>query len=180
MKENIFFKVLSFERYDKYKVAQFIDKFGQSAVVITDWDRVIPGLRYNCKLLCKYKEVEVDSGIEGYINWDVEKIRQYKMVNCKVWYDDLQIITGDNIVQIKLDNKVVPELDFDCINCTDVDQKVQDLQEYFKEKTFQLSTMKDIEKFVDFYKECCNALYEKYKKDQMKGSKKYVCKETIV
>lgn len=168
MNEKCFFKMLSFERQtEKIKMAEFTDKFGENAVVITTWDRIIPRLRYNCKLSCKFSD-----------NGDGQ--REYKMLSCKVWYDDLQVITGESIIQVTLDNKVVPELDFDCIECTDVEEKVNSLKEYFKEKTFQLSNMQDIENFVDFYKKSCEHLYEKYRKDLIKGSKKKLCKEVLI
>lgn len=163
---KVFFKILSFERQEDCKVANFTDKFDEKAIVVTTWDKIIPGLRYNCKLDCKYS--------------DLGGKREYKMISFKVWYDDIKVVTGENIIQVTLDNKPVPALDFDCINSTDVEEKVRSLKEYFKEKTFQLSTMGDIGEFIDFYRECCENLYGRYKKDLMKGGNKKGFGKTIM
>jgi hypothetical protein len=166
MREKYFFKMLSFERQEKCKIAKFTDKFGEEAIVITTWDKVIPGLRYNCKLSCKHS----DLGGE----------REYKMISFKIWYDNIQVITGEGIIQVTLDDKVVPELDFDCIKSTNVEESVQSLREYFKEKTFQLSTVKDRERFVELYRKSCEHLYNRYKKNMIKNVQNKVCKESLV
>lgn len=161
-KKGVFFKCLSFERIDgetsfkqnAEKVAYFVDKFENDARVVTTWNGVIPGLRYSCMLSKESKEVKDGDFKENF----------YKLLKFRIWADKLKVVNSDNSVQITLEGKTVDSLTFDLKETTDVDQKVEDLREYFKEKTFQLSTKEEIDKFIGIYRNACQSLYKGYKK----------------
>lgn len=147
--KKVFHKQLVFTREPNTqdKVATFVDKKGNNAKVITAWGRVIPGLRYSCRLEVPGTKIP-DS--EEYL---------YKLSFCRIWVDNLQVVSGENMVDVSLEGKAVESLRFGDGISTDVDAKVEELKEYFREKTFQLATREDIDTFILVYKESCEKVY---------------------
>lgn len=162
-KSNVFFKQLVFERSNEPeifgKVAYFQDKDDRKSLVITEWHRVLPGFRYSCKL-----------EVPGSEQWDGTVV--YNMVYCRMWVDDIQVVSGEGVVNVTLDNEVVPELSFGLGSSMDVDGMVKDLKEYFRERTFQLMNKEDIEKFISVYRTSCERVYSVISKQMKKGKPK--------
>lgn len=153
-KERFFFQVLTFQRYDKEnpeKTAKFVDKFGAESYVQTSFGGIVPGLRYSCKLLAKPEFVE--DKITG------SKI--YKMLSYRLWLDDLMVVTEEDKITVLLDNKEVENLTFGFGYSLDVEEKVDDLKEYFKKKVWQLEKP-DIESFVEVYKRACEKIERRF------------------
>lgn len=164
-KRNCFFKMLSFERIENGKVAYFDDKFGKSSKVITTFNAIIPGLRYSCKLSKRFV-------LEG--NEDGTETRVYKMYTFRVWIDDIQVLTEEEFVKVLLEGKEVEALTFGYGFSLNVEERVEELNVYFKHKTFQLSSGKDIEKFISVYRESCESIAGKDKKILKREKKKKV------
>ena len=155
--KKVFHKQLVFTRDENTqdKIATFVDKKGNNAKVITTWGRVIPGLRYSCRL-------EVPGiPIEGE---DCEPTVLYKMSFCRLWVDNLQVVSGEGVVDVTLEDKAVDALRFGEGVSTDVESKVEELLDYFKEKTFQLACREDIDTFIQVYKEKCEEAYKRISK----------------
>lgn len=171
MEKGIFYKTLVFNRknfkdFQEPKIAEFVDMNNNTSRVVTTWNKIVPGLRYNCKLV-------FDSIVEDIVF--------YKLLGFGIVEDNIQIKTNylkpncGNSVEVYLDNKVVPNLTFtyDC----DIDNKVKELKDYFKFKTFQLSNKEDIENFIGLYEKTCKDFIRGYKKniinsfDKKKGFK---------
>lgn len=161
-KNNYFFKVLSFDRAEKCKVAEFEDKFGNRSKVVTTFNAIIPGLRYSCKLGKRYQEEVQEDGTS---------IRVYKLFTFRVWIDDVQVLTEGDLVKIMLENKEVEALTFGYGFSLSVDDRVKELRDYFKHKTFQLSSGKDIDKFVSVYKDACENLSQNVESNKKKFKK---------
>jgi len=166
--EKCFYKMLTFVRDGKVKKAYFDDKRGNKAVVETTWNGVIPGLRYNCKLL-----------VGGKLNDNKEYV--YKMMSFKVWRDKLEVYQIGGIVEVLLDDETVEALTFDSNKNVDFESFVEDLKTYFKEKTFQLRNKDEITAFINDYESRCRALYKgevkkaKKEKHSYKGEKLVTC-----
>jgi hypothetical protein len=158
-----FYKTLTFQREkegDKEKIAEFIDKFGKDAKVVTTWGGIIPGLKYSCQL-------------EGTDEKDDEKkVFIYKLLKFRLWIDKLAITSIDRVVRVTLDNKEVENLTFDCKDSTDFEEKVGELKEYFHHKEFQLSGKEEIASFVNSYRKSCKDLYESSKKEIINREKR--------
>jgi hypothetical protein len=117
--------------------------------VITTWGGIVPKLRYSCQLeITDMKD-------------DDSRIIIYKLLKYRIWLDKLDVILlpGDS-VNVTLDGKEVDELTFDLNESTDYESKIEELKEYFFQKTFQLRDKQEIAKFVSSYKKACEALYE--------------------
>jgi hypothetical protein len=160
--EKFFIQILTFERNAEgdIKTALFTDKFNNKAVVTTKDRAVIPGIRYSCKL---YSESHKTS--DQLI---------YDLINFRVVEDDIQILHDKrkNIVFFLLDNKPVEALNYNPKINSDYDSLLAELQVYFRYKTFQLSTMQDIQKFTLYFKETLEKCYQAYKKQIIKSFKK--------
>jgi len=128
------------------KVAEFTDRDGNKAQVVTTWNRIIPGFRYICKLETPGSESE-----DGYM--------MYNMTYCRMWVDDIQVKTEDDTVFVTLDDKPVPELTFGEGIILDVDFCVRELRNYFRVRKFQLANRDDIDKFISVYRVQCQKVY---------------------
>jgi hypothetical protein len=170
--KGTFFKTLSFEREvqgSKEKIAYFTDKFDKSSKVITTWGGIVPGLRYSCQLeITDMKDDEKDVII-------------YKLLKYRVWIDKLDVILlPGNSVNVTLDGKEVDELTFNLDESTDYETKIEELREYFSQKTFQLRDKQEIAKFVTSYGTACEILYGVKKKEVIKSVSKSKKMEKIM
>jgi hypothetical protein len=158
--KSVFFKQLTFKRPEgvQDKIAEFTDKHGQDAYVLTTWHTVIPGLRYNCKLDAR-----------GHVQKSKKVL--YTLLHCRLWADELNVVEQEKTVEVHLDGKPVDALTFGLGHTADVEGRVEDLREYFKQKTFQLSSRKDIDTFLEVFEESCNRVYKTLCRDMKKGSK---------
>ena len=159
MEKNIFFKELSFARENSKdlsepKIALFTDMYNNSAIVKTTWNGVVPNIRYDCKLIFSRK---------------VDDLFEYQLLSFSIVEDFIVVEKVDNKVMVMLDEKEVITLTFD--NTLDVNEKVNELKDYFKFKTFQLANKEDIEKFINLYETICREWFSNYKKSLKKDVK---------
>jgi hypothetical protein len=144
-KRDFFFKQLEFKKHmEGVMVASFTDNRGDAAEVITS-HKLVPGLRYQCKLGKKPDK-------DGFM-------MVYTLLSCRLWKDNLGILTSDENVELTLDKMVVEDFTFGRGHTVDVDGACEKLRQAFVEKRFQIPGWDAIDSFIDNYRTKCELVY---------------------